>query len=150
VKDLGIFFIKVSVFLFIGAGASIASIGIPLMQYGKDSRALIYEVEEKIGKRPSVEVCVPKIAKDNLGKCKTAVYMDSVLVDSITKLSYWFFTSVLFGIISFLVGASIYIKARALTKAWVSLYPISGVNYPYKTFNNSSLHSLDGCCAADC
>ncbi|GAA6137047.1 hypothetical protein NBRC116583_07940 [Arenicella sp. 4NH20-0111] len=110
-KDLGIFFIKVSVFAFIGAGASIASIGIPLMDYGKESRVLIYEVEEKIGKRPNEEVCIPELAKDYLGKCKTAVYMDAVLNDSMKKLTYWLFYSTLLGIICFLIGAIIYIKA---------------------------------------
>ncbi len=81
------------------------------MDYGKESRVLIYEVEEKIGKRPNEEVCIPEFAKDYLGKCKTAVYMDAVLNDSMKKLTYWLFYSTLFGIICFLIGAIIYIKA---------------------------------------
>ena len=81
------------------------------MEYGKEARTLTYEVQEKIGELPSLEVCASEIAKHTLGKCKTAVYMDVVLVDSMRMFNYWLLTLLIGGLISFLIGASIYIRA---------------------------------------
>jgi len=86
------------------------------MQYAKDSAIIAYEVEQKIGKLPSEEVCISEISKDSLAKCKTAVYTKKVLEFSTEKLNYWLFFSLLIGALCFIFGSIIYVKAVLIEK----------------------------------
>jgi hypothetical protein len=116
VEELRNFLIKLTVFCFIGAGAGITSIGIPLMNYAKDTRVAHYQVEESIGLIPSEKNCVPKVAKDSLAECKTALYMQKVLTSSKKQLKFWLSVLIWAGITSFIISLSLYIKAALLKK----------------------------------
>jgi len=110
-RDIGIFFVKLSAFLFIGLGASIASIALPLMQYEKEGLLYIYEATESLGQVPDEGVCTIDLAKDSFAECKVGLHM-AKKYDSYMKYYVMFGDMLLLlGIISFLFGAALYIKS---------------------------------------
>lgn len=112
--EFGRFLIRAAAFCLIGAGAAVASIGIPLIEYAQEERVLHYQVEEAIGSEPTLEVCSVEGAKDWLAECKTSLYMQSVVTGAKSELNRWInilvVLGLLFGVVG-VVGVGLYTKA---------------------------------------
>ncbi len=76
-KDIGIFLIKFSAFLLIGFGASLASIGLPLVQYEKDAIIYMAKATESMGQEVTEESCVLSIAKESYAECTIGLKLTS-------------------------------------------------------------------------
>ena len=129
-RELGTILIRAAGFCLLGAGAAVASIGIPLIEYAKEERLIRYEIEEKIGVEPSDDSCVPAIAKSNLGECKTSLYMQQVLPGTKAQLNRWIQILTLLGVVGFLLGVAAHLLggrpgARPPSKATAAADPQS-------------------------
>lgn len=115
-KQLGTNLVKISAFLFIAAGASLASVGMPLAEYAKEARLLQFEVEETIGLELSDENCATRIASDHQAECRSALYTKNVTDTLNWQLNLWVNVFLISGIAFFLTGSAIYIKAMISEK----------------------------------
>ena len=115
-SELGKFLMKAAAFCLIGAGAAVASIGMPLIEYAQEERVLRYQVEEAIGVEPSSESCVAVTAKDWLAECKTALYMQAVIDGAKVQLNRWIQILTLLGIALGVSGGAIFLRAALLER----------------------------------
>ena len=115
-SELSKFLIKAAAFCLIGAGAAVASIGVPLIEYAQQERVLRYQVEEAIGVEPSTKSCAASTAKDWLAECKTALYMQAVIAGAKAQLSRWIEILTLLGIVMGVSGGAIFLRAALLER----------------------------------
>ncbi len=110
-KDIGVYLVKISMFLFVAAGAGLASIGMPLAHYAKEARLLQFQVEESMGLELTEENCTHKIALDHIAECRSALYTQKITVTINVLLVRWVNIFLLLGVACFLIGSTIYIRS---------------------------------------
>ncbi len=109
-KDIGIFLIKFSAFLLIGFGASLASIGLPLVQYEKDAIIYMAKATESMGQEVTEESCVLSVAKESYAECTIGLKLTSryeSYLSQYAKIANFMLRAL---IVLFLLGSIFYFK----------------------------------------